>query len=415
MARKTKRSAYEHYDLGIYQGIAFKLIIPSRFNKEKYPNYFVQYDGSEKYYTGIKTQYSEFIGLEKEHQTLEYLIELYLPIIQGEILPLVNNKVKINSNIRLTTLVTEAIDGFFSQQVKLFEIGELVDISDYRDRNKKLKDYFEGYLNDKLKLADLNKETWLEFRYYLLKNYKIKSNSTVNQYITYVKSFYNWLQNDKEVIIGNHVLKLKRLDTSKQKSKYDFIDHGLVNEFFDTLRSDDRWLRLNIVSLLVFENAKRPVQAYRLQARDIQLDNRTLFLSPKSRNKSKEVTVISGELTELIQKVYDNTLSKGQSINPDDYLLGGGNCFKRGGKEISQGDIRDLQIVPFRKEYPKFKDLLIYSLKHTTITSVAQYDLGLAQRMANHSNQATTEIYDRKRKSSTAIPRKKLIKEFKLL
>jgi len=415
MAKKTKRSAYTHYELGIYHGISFKLIVPSKFNKEKYPNYFIQYDGSEKHYTGIKALYFQYASFEQEHQTIASLIELFLPIIQGEILPLTTNKTVPNYSIRITSLVTDAINSFFTQQVKLFEIGELIDISDYRDRNKKLNDYFGNYLNDKLRLCDLTRQTWLEFRYYLLKSYKIKSNSTVNQYITYVKSFYNWLQNDQEIVIGNHVLKLKRLDTSKQKPKYDFIDHKLVNEFLDTLRSDERWLRLNIVSLLVFENAKRPVQAYRLQAKDIDLRNKTLLLSSKSRNKGKELTIISDELAELIQKIYHNTINKGKTIAEDDYLLGGGNCFKRGGKEISQGDIRDLQIVPFRIQYPKFKDLLIYSLKHTTITSIAQYDLGLAQRMANHSNQSTTEIYDRKRKSSSAIPRKKLVKEFKLL
>lgn len=415
MAKKIKKSAYVHYELGIYEGITFKLVVPSKSNKEKYPNYFIQYDGSDKYYTGIKATYLKFIGLEAQVQTTQNMINLFLPIINIEILPSLKSVRTMDDRLKITNLVTAAINRFFNQQEKLFEIGELVDLSDYRDRNRKLNDYFDTHLNNSLKLSDLNKDVWLDFRYFLLKSYTIKSNSTINQYITYVKSFYNWLQNDQDIMIVNHVAKLKRLDTSKQKPKYDFIDLKLVNDLLDTLRSDDRWLRLNIISLLVFENAKRPIQAYRLQAKDIDLPNRTLLLSPKSRSKQKEVTIISDELVNLISKVYQNTIDGGRTVESDDYLLGGRNSFKKGGKEITQGDIRDLQIVPFRKAYPKFKDILIYSLKHTTITAVAQYDLGLAQRMANHSNQATTEIYDRKRKSSKAIPRHKLIEGFKEL
>lgn len=414
MTKRTKISAYTHYELGIYKGISFKLVIPSKKNNEKYPNYYIQYNGSKKYYTRVKTIYNDFISLELKLQTRENLIEFYDSIIHNAILPTIREQAILENRIRITDSVTNIINRFFSLQVKQFENGELVDITDYRDRNKKLNDYFNTFLSNRMSLNDLNKDVWIEFRYFLLNNYKIKSNSTVNQYITYVKSFYNWLQIDQEVTIPNHALKLKRLDTTKQKLKYDFVDHRRVNEFLDLLRSDERWLRLNIIALLVYENAKRPVQAYRLQAKDIDLHRKTLDLLPKSRNKIRELTYVSDELCELIQKVYDNTLRRGQSINPEDYLLGGRNCFKVGGKEISQGDIRDLQIVPFRKLYPQFSDLLIYSLKHTTITSVAQYDLALAQRMANHSNQSTTEIYNRNKQSSRAIPRKKLEEDFGL-
>lgn len=412
MIAKAKKQLYVHYDLGIYKGQSFKLVIPSKFNKEKYPNYCIQYNGSKRHYVGVKDLYYRFIALEKVHQTTESLIKLFLPIIEEAIFPLINQVAIINEGLRLTSLVTVAINRYFREQIRLAEIGELVDITDYRDRNKKLNDYFINHLGDKLKLTDLTKDVWSEFRFYLLANYKIKSNSTVNQYIVYVKSFYNWLQNDQELSIINHAMKLKRLDTSKQKVKYDFIAHDLVNEYLDTLKSDDKWLRLNIISLLVYENAKRPVQAYRLQSKDIDLENGVLYLTAKSRTKGKEATFISEELKGLIRKIYDNTIASGQQIEPDDYLLGGRNRFKKGGKEISQGDIRDTQIVKFRKLYPKFKDILIYSLKHTTITTVAQRDLGLAQRMANHSNQSTTEIYNRGKRSSQAIPRQRL-KDFK--
>lgn len=412
MAKKTKRNLYDHYNLGLHKGISFKLVVPSKSNKEKYPSYRIQYDGSKRHSSGVKDALNEFLHLDKELQTTINLIELFTPLID-EILSKNVETPSLNNLIKLSSSVSSAINRFFEGQTKLSEIGELVDITDYRDRNRKLNDYFVNHLGDKLKLSDLNKDVWIAFRFYLLSNYKIKSNSTVNQYIVYVKSFYNWLQNDQELNIVNHAMKLKRLDTSKQKVKYDFIAHDLVNEYLDALKSDDRWLRLNIISLLVYENAKRPVQAYRLQAKDIDLENRVLYLTAKSRAKGKETTFISEELTGLIRKIYENTIASGQQIEPDDYLLGGRNRFKRGGKEISQGDIRDTQIVKFRKLYPKFKDILIYSLKHTTITTVAQRDLGLAQRMANHSNQSTTEIYNRGKQSSQAIPRERLLKEFK--
>ncbi|MDQ8005496.1 MAG: tyrosine-type recombinase/integrase [Pedobacter sp.] len=413
MLKKTKKQLYLHYELGIYKGVSFKLVIPTKHNKEKYPNYCIQYNGSKRYYIGVKDVYIQFIELEKVHQTTENLINMYLPIIQEQIYPSINQIAVVEGTLKLTSLVTFAINKYFKEQERLSHIGELVDITDYRDRNKKLNNYFADHLGDKLKLSDLNKDVWSEFRFYLLANYKIKSNSTVNQYIVYVKSFYNWLQNDQELNIVNHAVKLKRLDTSKQELKYGFVEHGLVNEYLDTLKSDERWLRLNIISLLVYENAKRPVQAYRLQAKDVDLERKTLYLTPKSRKKAKEVTFISDELAELIGKVYVNTINSGRIIEPDDYLLGGRNCFKKGGKAISQGDIRDTQIVKFRKLYPKFKDILIYSLKHTTITTIAQHDLGLAQRMANHSNQSTTEIYNRGKQSSQAIPRERLLNEFK--
>jgi hypothetical protein len=324
MAKKTKKSVYTHHELGIYNGITFKLVIPSKANTEKYPNYFIQYNGSEKYYNGIKSLYVQFCNLEMDIQTTKSLIDCFLPIINNEIIPNISISSRSLDRLRQSDKVTKAVNKFLNQQEELFSIGELVDISDYRDRNKKLNDYFAVFLSDKLTLSDLNKDVWLEFRYYLLRSYKIKSNSTVNQYITYVKSFYNWLQNDQELMIINHVMKLKRLDTSKQKPKYDFIELGKVNEFLNALASDERWLRLNIVSLLVFENAKRPIQAYRLQAKDIDLDNKTLLLHPKSRNKSKEVTFISDELvmgvilkvaTSFYPKWPHITLQSGQLIS----------------------------------------------------------------------------------------------------
>lgn len=409
MAKKTKRNQYDHYDLGLYRGMVFKLVIPSKFNNEKYPSYRIQYDGSKRHTAGVKEIYNQFLELEKDLQSTKNLVDLLTPIMDGIINQIHEQPLLPIRQIKITSLISTAVNQFYDGQLKLSKIGELVDITDYKDRNRKLNDYFVKHLGDKLRILDLNKDVWSEFRFFLLENYAIKANSTVNQYMVYVKSFYNWLQNDQELEIVNHAMRLKRLDTSKQKLKYDFIEHTLVNEFLDTLKSDEKWLRLNIISLLVYENAKRPVQAYRLRAKDIDLERKILYLTPKSRNKSTEITFISDELAGLIRKVYDNTIASGQIIEPDDFLLGGRNRFKKGGKAISQGDIRDTQIVKFRKLYPKFKHILIYSLKHTTITTVAQHDLGLAQRMANHSNQSTTEIYNRGKHSSQAIPREKLL------
>jgi integrase len=412
MKLEQKKSNYKHFTLDVINGITLTLVVPSRWNKDKYPKYYIQY-GKEKYYSLVKDTYLQYLDLAK-HLPSEYKQQQLTDAFGYQIKEI---SVKIQSNgdeerLTLNTNVAAAVNQYFESQKKQSEIGELVDITDYRDRNKKLNDYFNLEHNQFLTLKDLNKDIWTSFRYFILENYSIKANSTVNQYIVYVKSFYNWLIIDKEIAIINHPLQLKKLDTSRQVPKYNEIPKDLLNDYLETLSKDEKYLRLYILSLLVLENAKRPVQLYRLQAKDIDLKNKTLFLQPKGRNRAKEVTIITNELAAAIQKVYDNTHAKGLSIAPDDFLLGGFNMFKKGGKPVSQGDIRDTQIVKFRKQYPKFKDIQVYSLKHTTITLVSKTDIKRAQRMASHRKQSTTEVYDRSKQLSEAISRRELMENY---
>ncbi|RZJ81224.1 MAG: site-specific integrase, partial [Flavobacterium sp.] len=357
----------------------------------------------------IYLQFDEWSRINKveKNERSKKLVELFLINVNAimNALDILPDDPYLTKKINLYSGVLESFNAFFSYQQNQYTIGELAGLSNYTDRNKKLNDFFNGNYNNIL-IKELNAVVWDDFRGFL-KRLNI-ANSSINQYITYVKSWYNWLVNYHEVPTINHANKLKKLDTSKQIKKYKDLDSHVVAEFFETVATSDKWLRLELITRLIGENTVRPVQVRNIQAKHIDLSGNSIKLYDK-KSKRWRTIIFTPRVKTLIERIYANTIVRQLTVEADDYLIGGFNCFKRG-RPYSQNMMKDMIIIPFRKEFEQFKSVNVYDFKHTSITKASKLgNLLEVQKRAGHSKITTTQIYDRSEAVSNPISIEELI------
>ncbi|TKB96532.1 tyrosine-type recombinase/integrase [Pedobacter cryotolerans] len=401
MGKKSKRSNYQRIDLGIYSGINFLLVVPSKWNKSLYPLHYLEYyNGKQvKYYTEVKSLYQQYLPTltrpnVTEQEKITELQRLYSYDI-GKIISSLD--LKASDDINLNTLMNAAVDIFFQYQESQYAKGELNNISNYKDRTAKLKDFFRLDNNKHLMLRDLTSDIWEAFRNYLLGTKKLKK-STVNQYMTYVSQFYNFLI-FKEIAIFNHSLKLKKLDASKQEKKFKEIKDDVLKSFFQTLEANKfKYTRIYLSALLIYEQTIRPIQLCSIKVSQLDLTNNLIKDIYSAKNKSYRSIIISPKVKELIEIVLKNTSDSGIDIEPQDYLIGGRDRLKKG-IPYTPKDVRRVFDV-FKREFPQFKEVLIYDFKKTSITNQfndATIAPDLIRQRANHSKMETTQIYNQKK------------------
>ncbi|RZL36091.1 MAG: site-specific integrase [Pedobacter sp.] len=392
---------YERIDLTTVSNISFKLIIPTRKNTDKYPKYYIEYTLNGRQFQVTKNVKKVFLAFDSWAKTnklskierVDRLRELFMQNVNEVLngLNIADDKGYAGKVTNLYSGVLESINEFLEYQKQQFAIGELSGIVNYSDRNKKLNAFFKTSYPD-LIIKELNALVWDEFRNSLKK--QGKANSTVNQYLTYVKSWYHWIINYHEVPVINHTNKLKKLDTSQQPKKYKDLPVPIIEDFFNAVKSDEKWLRLELIARLVGGNTVRPVQVRLIQSKHINLDAQIIDLFDKKSKKWRAIRVTDNVIS-LIKIIYQNSEKRGLEVHADDYLIGGYNAFKRG-KPYTQNMIKDILVVPFRNAFPKLKDVNIYDFKHTSITKASKNgNLLEVQKRAGHSKITTTQIYDR--------------------
>ncbi|RZJ51018.1 MAG: hypothetical protein EOO44_15290 [Flavobacterium sp.] len=404
MGKKVKRGNYVRIDLGIYSGITFLLVIPSKWNKAKYPLHYLEYyNGRQvKYYTEVKNLYQQYLTIARPNATDKERITDLQQLYSYDINKIVSGlDLKASNDVNLNTLVIAAVDVFFQYQEAQYDKGELHNLSNYKDRTAKLKDFFSLDNNKHLMLRDLTSDVWEAFRNYLLGTKKL-AKSTVNQYMTYVSQFYNFLI-FKEIAIFNHSLKLKKLDTSKQTKKFKEIKDEELKSFFKTLEVNKyKFTRIYLSALLVYEQTIRPIQLCGIQVNQLDLENNLIKNIYSAKNKSYRTIEISPKVKELIQIILKNTVDNGDIVGQDDFLIGGRDRLKKG-ISYTPKDLRRVFEV-FKKEFSQFKHILIYDFKKTSITNQfndATIAPDLIRQRANHSKMETTQIYNQKKDVTT--------------
>lgn len=415
--KSDKKPVYDKYQLGIYSGIKITLNIPNRHYKkaDKENKYFLEsyyLQKQKQYKESVRDMYNDYISSLRGAKItaaakLDGLSELYSLKIK-DIVSQFNVTSTTELKINMNAIVLDVINRYFEYQLKQHQIGELAGVANYRDRNKKLNIFFGSDTKKYLILKQLNKEVWEDFRIYLLGTGLLKS--SVNQYLTYVKSFYNWMIIDKEVAIVNHPQQLKKLDESQQIPKYKELSSDLIHDFFNVLDANPKYIRLHILSLLVLENTVRPIQVRELQHKYINLEANELLVYDKKGKKWRTI-IITDRAKQLIQVIYDNTISAGVTVTDDMYLLGGFNRFKSG-LPMSDKGMRQDQITKFREEYSQFNMVRIYEMKYTAITKTSKTDLATAQKRAGHRKITTTQIYDKSESISVAVSLQDLVNKY---
>ena len=271
---------------------------------------------------------------------------------------------------------------------------ELQTIDTYRYKGNRLLSYFQLEKNKNLLLKDLNKNVWVEYRDFLL-TYKIE-NSTVNSFIVFVRQFYGWLL-ENEIPIINHAKQLKPLNISQQDETYNVIGYQTLKQLFLTFENNkERYTRVYLAFLLIYENLLRPVQVCNIRVRDIDLEKKVISAINNNKNQSKRNIEVSDKVIELIKLIYENTRKSNVTITPELYLLGGYNQLKNGLPNGTKS-IREAFKI-FTYEFPTFSGIKPYEAKVTSITSQfeeSEIPVDEIRRRAGHSKLETTQIYNK--------------------
>lgn len=380
-------SKYQRIQIAIVDDVKFILVVPSSTNDDKYPLYFIEYfaDGKQaKHKEGVKQLYLSWDG-KKDLRT----------VYNDKIAKLVDGITKASGvgkfKITLYSGVLEVVSSFMKYHTQRYQLGEIKDIYNYRERDKKLT----GFINKEYKeitLSDLTADVWVNYRSYLDK--LGLGHSTINLQMVYVTQLYIWLNEIHELPVANHAKKLKKLDISKQEPKYNEISPELFDQFFEVVAKDDRYLRLHLMTRLVAENTLRPVQIRELKLKDIDLQKGQIGIYD-AKGKKGRIIVISDTTKSLIEKILENTVKANRILSKDDYIIGLSNQTQQN-KPFTQSMFRDRIVMPFKEEFPQFESILIYDFKHTSITRAFQvHSLYEIQKRAGHSKVTTTAIYDR--------------------
>lgn len=381
-------SKYQRIPLAVENGVKFILVVPSSINDDKYPLYWIEYFANSKqvkYKDGVKQLYISWDG----KTDLKY-------VFAEKIAKLVDDVEKSSSDagkskITLFSGVLEVASLFMSYHQQRYELGEIKDIYNYRERDKKLTGFLKSQYIE-LVLSGLTANVWVNYRSYL-KQLGL-GNSTINLQMVYVTQLYIWLNEIHELPIANHAKKLKKLDISKQQPKFNEIDSKLFNEFFEVVSKDDRYLRLHLMTRLVAENTLRPIQVREIKVIDIDLPKGQVSVYD-GKGKRKRIIIISETSKNLIEKILNNTLKTNRIPAKDDYIIGFSNQTKQN-KPFTQSMFRERIVIPFKEEFPQFESILLYDFKHTSITKAFQvHSLYEIQKRAGHAKVTTTAIYDR--------------------
>jgi integrase len=393
-------------ELAIVNGIRFILVTPHNSNTDKYPLYCIEYfyNGKQsKVKEGVKTIYNKYLEQVKEFKSVNKKLLLLRNLFEFKINELIKpisvKESSSHSTITIQTKVIEALNKFFKYHTKRHEIGEIKDIYNYTERDKKVTMFVNKHFPHLL-LSDLNTTVWIDYRSYL-KKWGL-GNSTINLQMVYVKGFYIWLSQIMELPINNHASKLKKLDITQQQPKFNEIKQSLFIEFFEVVKSSERYLRLHLMARLVAENTLRPIQVLNIKVKQVDLTDKTITVFDAKGKKWRKI-IISEVVTELIQKIYENTLKVDRLIESEDYIIGFYNQTKQR-KIFTQTMFRERILLPFKEEYPQFSHILIYDFKHTSITKALKVNsVYEVQKRAGHSKVTTTQIYDRSDNISNPI------------
>jgi integrase len=217
---------------------------------------------------------------------------------------------------------------------------------------------FKTYLKAKGKLNEdvkrLDKRTVNDFL-----NQKLKETTpaTRNSYRTGLSAIFQVLE-DNDFIERNFIKNIKPLKTNPERNKTYNLEK--VNDIYEYLEESEPALLLLIK--FVSYNFLRPIEACRLQVKDLELSNKPPVLKVRAKNKPVKTKIIPDVMVEELNKL--------DLTNPNAFLI------THEGVAESNTSAEDRR-GHFTKRYKKVKDKLglgddytIYSFRHTFITKL---------------------------------------------
>lgn len=290
-----------------------------------------------------------------------------------------NTQIAISSNTLQVSHIKRMISAYLSDS----------DISPTSRRNyEKSLSYFFKYTSDnKINLQTISRSDIIAYKTYLSERYSV---STINAYLSALKSFFAYLESEK--IYPNICSSIKGIK-QKKGFKKDCLTTDQARSILGTLESDsEESARNTAIFQLMITTGLRTIELERANIGDLKVENGSLvlYVQGKGRQDKDDFVVIPDSLFGSLQKY----LSYRGEVSPTDPLFvsvdnrtDGNRLTTRSIRRIVKNIMVDNGIEDDR--------LTAHSLRHTAITLalIGGASLQSVQAMARHSNINTTMIY----------------------
>lgn len=231
------------------------------------------------------------------------------------------------------------------------------------------------------------REDILRYRDELKENHKP---TTVQNYITALRLFFQWTEQERLYPnIANHIKGVK-LDRSHKK---DYLTSRQVKKVMETAKEESlQGLRDYAILALLFTGGLRTVEISRANIEDIRTagDNTVLYIQGKGREEKTEYVKIMPEVDDAIRAY----LAARKPASTEEPLFTSTSNNSKG-KRISTRSVSDIVKQALIKAGFNSDKLTAHSTRHTAVTLalLGGQSLQEVQQFARHANITTTQIY----------------------
>lgn len=214
--------------------------------------------------------------------------------------------------------------------------------------------------------------------------------TTVQNYITALRLFFQWTEQEQLYPnIANHI-KGAKLDRSHKK---DYLTSRQVKKVMETAKEESlQGLRDYAILALLFTGGLRTIEISRANIEDIRTagDNTVLYIQGKGREEKTEYVKIMPEVEDAIRAY----LAARKPASTEEPLFASTSNNSRG-KRISTRSVSDIVKQALIKAGFNSDKLTAHSTRHTAVTLalLGGQSLQEVQQFARHANITTTQIY----------------------
>ena len=259
---------------------------------------------------------------------------------------------------------------------------EYIDVSGNTSRAYEvgLKQFAE-YINEK----DINmptRENIIEYREYLMKNYKPK---TVNLYLTSLKNFYSWLE--YEEITKNITKNIKNI-----KLETIHLKRGLSREEIVDVLNSCRDLRETLLIKLMITCALRINEVCNIQLSDFFNDNGVVMLKILGKGRQG----LKQDVVKIDDRIYQMIKEYVEQYGIKDYLFVSTSNNSLG-KSISTTAMRKIVNNIFKRANLDMEMISPHSTRHTSVELALESGMSIQEvsQMVRHKNIQTTIVYSK--------------------
>lgn len=236
-------------------------------------------------------------------------------------------------------------------------------------------------------ISQPTREDILRYRDELKENHKP---TTVQNYITALRLFFQWTEQEQLYPnIANHI-KGAKLDRSHKK---DYLTSRQVKKVMETAKKESlQGLRDYAILALLFTGGLRTIEISRANIEDIRTagDNTVLYIQGKGREEKTEYVKIMPEVEDAIRTYL---AARKPATTTEALFTSTSNNSK--GKRISTRTVSDIVKQALVKAGFNSDKLTAHSTRHTAVTLalLGGQSLQEVQQFARHANITTTQIY----------------------